>query len=280
MTCLLSKEMGKALQQAATGAHVTFPICQQCLTGPQCYDQALFDPSLPLATTDAPEWLSFLKTYYDTTTPPEEGFSVCTLGIGASIAPGEDQLLINPGVSNPTKSGGHDIQTETDRAVDSVLVEFGVDLTPILEKTPILQKRRHLAVGGHLCRPRGSRHRPHRSLTSQSQRRLQSGAADYLILFGGDVAGAFNQSIYSAFWDRNFCFAEDDLGSSDALYAIDNRAGAKEIPVIWLSPDNASITSEEIAEMPIGMTEKEFTKATRGQVSEVRQLVLRRICFN
>jgi hypothetical protein len=242
------------------------------LQGPLFYQAEIFGLYGDEPPIQAEAWLSFLKLYYESTTPAE-GFSVCTLGIDATKKPQPGQLLINPGVSNPTDSGGHDIETEVAREADSVLVEFGDDLTPIMDSLPALQKRRRAmattsAGGPRSYEPRPSRHRrAHGSITSRDRRQLQF--ADYLILFGGDVKGQFDESVYSALWDRNLYFVGDDSGSFDVLFAFDNGEGSKEIPVIWVPPTETgapSMDSSDILEMSIGITEGGlFVNATGGE---------------
>jgi hypothetical protein len=265
----------------ATGMHVTWPVRQEYSQYKDYYDGVLFDTALSSATADALEWIAFLETYYETITPPMGDTSVCTMGVGSSVEPDEGQLLINPSVSGP-QNGGHSIQTEIAREVDSVDVEYGVDMTSLLGRRRRLghlrekvvtdkQKRKTSATSGRPSDPRHSRHRrDHGSRSSRKQRRLQSDN-DYFFLFGGDLLGDYNQSKYSTFWDRNFYLFEGAAGQYESVYAFDNGNGNKDIPVIYL-PSTAPITSADIDEIPINMSEDEFMKNFGG---EVRFMILK-----
>jgi hypothetical protein len=94
----------------------------------------------------------------------------------------------------------------------------------------------------------------------QKKRWLQDNG--YLILFGGNVAGDYNQSNFDAFWDHNFYLLEDASGNLDAIYGFDNGGGMKDIPVIYF-PSSNPITLEGI---PYDMSEED-TVANLGRES-------------
>jgi hypothetical protein len=205
------------------------------------------------------EWLFFLKVWYMTVTPPEGDISVCTLGVAASEVLAVGQILLNPSVSGLV-DGGHKIVTKIVRQVDWVFVEYGIDITPLLE-----ERRRLHHLQGKLVAHKSSLNRPKRhrrgeaSPVRQKKRRLQDN--DYLVLFGGDVAGDYNQSNFSAFGDHNFYWLEDASGNLDAIYGFDNGSGVKEIPVMYF-PSSNPITPEGV---PFGISEEDAVADLGGE---------------
>ena len=84
--------------KAATGMHITWPFKKEYVKHPTILDALLFNSSFVFAAVDAPNWLAFLRTYYDTTTPPAgTDRPVCQSGTQSSLEPTrEGQLLLNP----------------------------------------------------------------------------------------------------------------------------------------------------------------------------------------
>jgi triacylglycerol esterase/lipase EstA (alpha/beta hydrolase family) len=107
------------------------------------------------------------------------------------------QLLLHPSVSELV-DGGHKIGTEIARQVDWVSVEYGIDITPLLEERRRFHHLQEKVVANKASLNRPKRHRRgEASPVRQKRRRLQDN--DYLILFGGDVAGDYHQSKFNAF---------------------------------------------------------------------------------
>jgi hypothetical protein len=246
--------------QEGTGMHITWPIRREYIDYQDFYDEVLFDTSLPYATTDAMAWLAFLKKWYASSTPPAGGSSVCTLGVTSSVVPEPGQLLLNPSISG-IFNGGHKIATEIAREADSVFVEYGIDLTSLFEerrrlghlRESVLANKEYFRRSSNSNRPKRHR-RAEGSRVSRRQRRLQDeDDLDYLLLFGGDIHGKYDQSKFNARWDRNFFLFKDANGNLETVYAFDNGGGAKEIPVLYF-PSSSPIKSEEI---PFGISQED-----------------------
>ena len=319
---------------AATGMHITFPVRSEYLADTSFFQEILWE-SNEFATKDAPQWLEFLQLYYDaspstsnsewSTEGPIKSSPVCLSGISNSIEVPEGQLIIQPRLSGIT-NGGHQLKTEISRETDWMLVEFGIDLTPLLDsgsgnggggsvnddstnvnrgssdgnrhrqlqhRLRDAAKERKLTFASSeptMIRPSSpalqtnsitflhdlrtssrtnkQRRRVNRHLQQQEpQERILQGSQDYFILFGGDVAGQYNQSNYNAFWNRQFYLLEDSFGNLDVLYGYDNGNGQKEVPVMYIPPEYP-IASDDV---PFGLTEQQaktrFVGAEYGYLS-------------
>jgi hypothetical protein len=221
-------------------------------------DKVVFDTQFPSPMMDAMEWLSFLKGWYLMAKPPKGDISVCTLGVAASKVLAVGQLLLNPLVLGLV-DGSHKIVKEIARQVDWVFVEYGIDISPLLEERCWLHhlQRKVVAHKSSLNWPKRHR-RGKASPVRQKKRRLQDN--DYLVLFGGNMARDYNQSNIKAFWDLNFYWFEDASGNLDAIYGFDNGGGVKDIPVMYFPSSSNPITPEEI---PFGIS-NENTMANLG----------------
>eukprot|EP00934_Nitzschia_sp_Nitz4_P004536 Nitzschia sp. Nitz4//scaffold15_size197535//39930//45803//NITZ4_001562-RA/size197535-processed-gene-0.9-mRNA-1//1//CDS//3329537667//4526//frame0 len=254
-----------------TGMHITWPVRKEYFAYKSTYDLVLFDTTLPYATADAPSWLDFLATYYETTTPSSSGSSVCTVSSGTVVEDvDDDKFLINPTLS-AIQDGGHYFETEVTSNIDEVFIEYGIDLTPLLSRRRVLQvledKPRISAINVTHSESKGTSRRLGRSPRTRElaaaahERRLN----DYFIVFGGSLLGNFSGSTYSAFWDRHFYLFQDSDGYYFNFYAFDNGGGSKSVPVVYMPPENP-ITSDTVANSPLGLDEDEFISIYGGQV--------------
>ena len=241
---------GEGTSSRLTGMAVLWPTKADYVAYQDYYDPVLFFND-QFATKRAPEWLNFLKEYYFTTAATTGGTSVCPGNSDTSVATETNQLMINPTVGN-SASNSHAISTEIARTVDLVLIEFGVDLTPILSSVRFrhLQKsaRRLKALpklvdSSKNVRDSYFRHRHGMMPASPTRRRLQDGSEEYLYAYGGDVMGSFSSNTYEATWDRQFYLMADEIDTALGFYVYDLGEGVKEAPVLYFSSEYP-ITSE------------------------------------
>jgi len=184
------------------------------------------------------------------------------------VEPKPGQMLIGPELSK-IQNGGYWLTTDITREVDEVFVEFGVDFGP---RGRGLKQLSHPSTTEAATSKetdarfvsRYSTIRPSlpRSRQASDQRRLRG---DYFFVFGGNILGSYNQSTFSAFWDRRFYVFEDAGGNYQSFYAFDNGATSKSAHIIYMPPGNP-ITSETVSQTPLGMDEEEFMMAYGGQV--------------
>ena len=66
-------------------------------------------------------------------------------------------------------------------------------------------------------------------------------------MFAGDLLGKFDNSEYSASWDRNFWAIKDANDGFDSIYVHDMGEGLKEAPVIYIPASaESTLTSEDL----------------------------------
>ncbi|CAJ1934845.1 unnamed protein product [Cylindrotheca closterium] len=220
------------------------------------------------ATKTSPEWLDFLQTYYTSGTVfGSAGY--CSSELATANPPQEEQglLMVNPLVSGIT-NGAHDIETGVVKRVDSVFIEFGVELTAILGDGT---RRRRLketrsSRGSHSV-PMGknadSRFLKHEF--NKQSRRLQGGSDDYLYMYGGELVGSFSGSVYSASWDRQFGVAGNSANDQHPIYVFSDGAAGKETPVFYF-PADKPISIEDI----FNMVEFEDATAAGGMAGYIK----------
>jgi hypothetical protein len=229
----------------ATGMHVVWPLLEEYRLLQKYYDQVLLDPYNIHATGDAREWLEFLRTYYeyDNTIAFARDAgqtSVCRLGTGSGIdsaLSNGGKLLLNPSVSGLT-AGGHEISTRVARETHSIQIEYGINLTPLLQVNDRQRKLRERA-SDHVQRG------------ESPQRRHLGSNNDYLIQFGGSISGDYiDGNRYSAFFDRQFYLLEDPLtGQTEDVYTMDLKNGSKQVPVLYIPPRFDAVTYEDVYQL-------------------------------
>lgn len=238
---------GPGTPTALTGMHIFWPSKRRYFSGDWEWDDILFDSEFT-ATTSAPEWLNLLKTYYITPTPPEGGSSVCRTSSAPISNPSEGGLLINPMVSTATDSG-HNIATGLARAVDSVLIEFGVDLSFLVDRR---QLKRTIKKSGNdediLSNPRFRNRLLSRRQHHHRRRLDEGGSGNFLYQLSGDLLGTYVDATYDSFWDRTFFMIGDSTTGYSDIYVFDYGEGSKDFPVFYFPPGSA-VTSDDVAQM-------------------------------
>lgn len=222
----------------------------------------------------------------DTGSPPS---SVCRLGTGSGdggsgydenpAAAAAGRLLIDPTVSGVTADGGHEVTTGVARETHTIRIEYGVNLTPLLsdgnnnnrqrqrQRQLLLRKDGNSLQPSHQMPFRESRgasgvvspggyHRSVKARRRRRRRRLSDGSHDYLIHFGGNLAGSYvEKGLYRSYWDRTFFVLKESggttTGKSEDVYVLDLGSGSKQIPVIYIPPNGGGdvLTSDQIEEV-------------------------------
>jgi hypothetical protein len=127
----------------ATGMAIVWPYLSTYKNLPSFYNDYLFNASNVYATVDAPNWLNFLKTYYDTQTPQRNTTkSVCLNSIENNIqAEFADQMWLNPSVVIDSTSAV--FSSEVTFETDYVQVSYGVNVTHLLSSNRRLVEMVH-----------------------------------------------------------------------------------------------------------------------------------------
>lgn len=242
----------------ATGVHIFWPARRFYYNYKSWYDEQLFDDS-DFATQDAPNWLAFLRNYYDSTSSISSGASVCVGDLtSVTAATREGQLLLTPSA----RQEGIEITTESEitRNTDEVLVEFGLDLTPGIG---IGRRLREFSpaqtVGSHSRRDPAqirSRFGLHGLAHQHGRRRRRLDDKDFLIVYGGSIGGAYDKSNFAAKWDGHFFLIGDSANNLEPVYAADNGVGSRNIPVFYF-PNSVTVSS---ANFPRGSTDVDATE--------------------
>ena len=255
---------------AATGVHIMFPMKNAYKSNRRMFDGYLLENR----NLDVPpQWLSFMNTYLITGTPSSNsGESVCGMKtdvtggttetattIESDIIPSTsdgEKLLIDPRVEVLGATPiflGLNVQTEITTNTDLVSVEVGID------SSALVARRRQLRLWGDNDQipPQQSklleRMRPTHNGGYHSRTLQTNDGRDYFLLYLGTVAGTYNQSRFSAFWDGEFFFLGDTQNGPVPVYVYDLGNGARSVPVMYF-PRNARITRNDI---PIGTTLEE-----------------------
>ncbi|CAB9497801.1 peptidase C11 clostripain [Seminavis robusta] len=262
-----------------TGMHIMWPLPSVYKQKKRIFDGYLFENGdvvdLP------PEWLDFMTTYLNKKAPSSSASSASGNGVcGSSTSAGtetstttvtttdtvdtvdnfgaatdetgpEPSLLINPSVQDTGKEVI--IQSEITSNTDIVNVEVGIDSSALYNRRQL----KTISAGQKRKPPRQSalldQLRPHRH--KNKRRFLQSSGDDYFYLYLATVAGTYNQSQFSAVWDRQFVFLGDKANQDHMpVYVYDEGSnGAKSVPVMYFPPQ-VQLTRDDI---PIGTTLEE-----------------------
>lgn len=253
----VAKGIGPGTPSSLTGMHVFFPT----KAGYREQSEYLFgNPSF--ATTVAPEWLRFLKTFYRIGTPSSDGTSVCgssstpisstPISATPDTAPANALLLINPTVSD-FREGVHQIDMEVARSVSSVLIEYGTEVTSLFgrrqRRLSAMRNTNSVAAKGDMAKShrRYDRRGRGRNDNHQEKRRVEE-EFDFVYLFSGDVLGEYEGSKYSATWDRSFWTIRSPTQSNEAIYVYDMSEGSKEAEVVYFPP-STDVTEEDLSFM-------------------------------
>jgi hypothetical protein len=264
------RDVGNGTSQEATGMHVTWPLKDEY----KKLEDLLYDEIFQVHyNDDAPNWLEFLETFYNSTSPTEssEG-SVCLASLSSTIKPAyEGQLLLNPSLEFDPNTGYAIVESEVAIETDMVLVEYGLNLTHRLSTRKLQEKIMNSnppdtgATGG--------RSRSRRRRLASHQRRAQE-EEDFYYLYGGDVAVAYSGPAATAVWDGFFYYLTAPEVTEN-IYVYDYGGGLRSFPVCYFSPDNVRSPSDflgiidvEEAMNTLGCSEGEvfFTISESGEV--------------
>lgn len=200
-----------------TGMHITWPHQGEYLANTPLWDQVLFSNS-NYATAIAPNYQAFLKYFLINASTDTGDQSVC--GQSASNTPGAAVgagALILSDTTRKDAAGNFIVEVEISLDVSDALVEYGVELTTPLQK--LLVEKEYVPESDN-----------------------------YLYLLGGDIAGEYDGSKFSAAWDQNFYFLSITSGnepSFEALYVFDEGDGSKKVPAMFF-PESAR---EQVADL-------------------------------
>jgi hypothetical protein len=254
-----------------TGMHITWVAEEEYDMRTSLYHPFQFDQT----TDELPNYLNFLATFYNTSTPAAQTSAspVC----GNTVEPTRSavlltELLIDPGFYSADGSNV-EIRSQVTRSVDFVLVEYGIDATHFLSEDA--RRRLHQSLRANEARRKlrdaetghdnQHRRRWYRSMSKNHdrtndryrhhQRRAQD-AGDLFLIYGGDVAYVYDGANVTATWDRVFYWLKSG-NNTEPAYVVDEGNGAKSIPVCYFGPQTP-ITPEDI---PIGTAVDDMVKS-------------------
>jgi len=199
-----------------TGMHITWPNQGEYSSNPALWNEILFNNG-NYVTAIIPNFRAFLQFFLPSGSQGQGGNSVC--GIGAGVPPAA--AVTNPnaliqkdsGVIDST-TGMFNVDTTISPDVSQMLVEYGIDLSSPLK--PLLESKGYVPTDD-----------------------------EYLILLGGDVAGTYEGSGFSASWDQQFYFLNiTGTDQFEALYVFDQGDGSKKIPAMYFPKELKEAVSE------------------------------------
>jgi hypothetical protein len=243
---------------AATGMHVTWPGKGEYRADPEFFDTELFSAYYD---DDAPEWMSFLLTFLNATTPTEAGEnSACLASMESALEPAfAGQLLLNPTMES-TDTGSF-VFSEIPLTADLVIVQYGLVLNHWLSQRRLREKLANAKSSRTSTDPSASKgHTRHgKRHLSQSQRKVQAGSyVDFYYLYAGDVPVQYVGPVAAAAFDYFFYYMVFP-GGYENVYVTDYGGGQQSFPVCYFSPDNerspsdlAGIVVVENAEVNLG----------------------------
>jgi len=235
--------------QPGTGMHLTWPNQGEYASDTALWDQVLFNNE-NYVTQITPNFNTFLEWFLTSSTPSGGADSVCgkgaTLPDTASDNAAENSNAGGNGGGNDNNAGGNSEGNAAENSnaggnsaeaagsglivedsfsvddatglftvdatikpeVSQMLVEYGIDLSTPLK--PVLEEKGY--------EPQDD---------------------EYLILLGGDVAGTYDGSDFTAAWDQNFYFLNiTGTNTFEALYVFDQGDGSKKIPAMYFPEEN------------------------------------------
>jgi len=197
---------------AGTGMHITWPNQGEYTSNTALWNRVLFN-NANYVTQITPNFKAFLQWFLPSGSQAAgDGTSVCGIGAEAPsdlVAAAPEGALIIMGQAAPdAATRTYDLQATISVDVSQMLVEYGIDLSTPLK--PVLEDKGYV--------PKDD---------------------EYLYLQGGNVAGTYDGSEFSAAWDQNFYFL-NITGSStfEALYVFDQGDGSKRIPAMYFPEEN------------------------------------------
>lgn len=192
-----------------TGMHITWPNQAEYAANRQLWKQVLFK-NANYVTDLTPNFQAFLEFFLDpanTPTSDSDSNTVCGASGIPPEPPSDPEALIIKDSGKLKGNGMFEIDAKISQDVSQVLVEYGLDLSTPLK--PVLIDKGY-----------------------------EPSSDEYLYLLGGDVAGVYDGSDYSAKWDQNFYFLNiTGSGTFEALYIFDQGDGSKKIPAMYFPPE-------------------------------------------
>jgi len=200
---------------AGTGMHISWPEQGEYNTNAGLWDQVLFDNEA-FKTQIVPNFTAFLKWFLTSGSPSttaedeENNNSICGQGAGINAESREDgtlDLITYASAALDVETGFFEVNASISLDVTQMLLEYGIDLSGPFEDLLI-------------------------------EKGFQPEPEDHLFLLGGDVAGQYERTNYSAAWDENFYFLNiSGVGNFEALYVKDEGDGSKQIPLLYFPED-------------------------------------------
>eukprot|EP00526_Cylindrotheca_closterium_P004735 CAMPEP_0113607506 /NCGR_PEP_ID=MMETSP0017_2-20120614/3423_1 /TAXON_ID=2856 /ORGANISM="Cylindrotheca closterium" /LENGTH=783 /DNA_ID=CAMNT_0000516119 /DNA_START=44 /DNA_END=2395 /DNA_ORIENTATION=+ /assembly_acc=CAM_ASM_000147 len=260
----VDRQTGLNTPTALTGMHVFFPSRARYASKDLDWDKILFNDAVT-ATTSAPEWLNLMKAYYSSTTPTAGGSSVCGTSTGTTDTASGSDLLTNAKLSGSPASG-LTFQATVARSVDTIFVEYGMNLTPLLTARRNRRSlgRKNGVVGGHDHQTQ-QQHPRYMARRANRNRKLQTGTGDFAYLYSGDIVGSFAGAEYFANWDGNFFALGNSATGYQDIYVFDYGEGLKEFPVMYF-PSSKPVTADTVIDM-MTYADAEAAGGTYGYVS-------------
>ncbi|CAJ1934045.1 unnamed protein product [Cylindrotheca closterium] len=258
----VDRQTGPNTPTSLTGMHVFFPSRARYSSMDFDWDQLLFNDAVT-ATTSAPEWLNLMKAYYSFSTPAAGGSTVCGTSTGTTDTPSGSALLIDSTLSGSPASG-MDYKATVARSVDTIFVEYGMNLTPLLSAR---RRNRRLGRDGVVGRHHQTQHAEHpryMARRANRNRKLQT-SDDFVYFFSGDIVGSFSGSEYFANWDGSFFAVGNSADGYKDIYVFDYGEGLKEFPVMYFPPSKP-VTGDDVVAMNT-YADAEAAGATYGYVS-------------
>ena len=203
-----------------TGMHITWPEQGEYANNEAFWNQVLFD-NPTYVTTIVPNFRAFLEWFLSSGSPSdgigETSDSICNQRAENDATDVVDRpddvpgvLILADSASLDTDTGIFKVEATISLDVSQMLVEYGVDLSE--------------PFGGVLI-----------------EKGVEPTDEDYLFLLGGDVAGKYERTNYTAGWDQNFYFLNiSGIGTFEALYVRDEGDGSKTIPTMFFPEENAA----------------------------------------
>lgn len=277
---ILKFEKGPSTTLPATGMAAFWLPRESYEYGPYIWKAYHFNETDSHYNLESPNFTSMLLQFvtYDES-PNDDGDeeSIC----GCPKVPRQDgQLMWSPLVNQAGDNGGIGIEAAIADAVDSVLIEFGVDVSHLLgDETWVGPTARHqrklqsklldwhdrvlknfhptsdrIASKRHLAHPngRGVHKSPggyHRRVQESEVGDIsQAELEDYFIIFGGLVYPEYGCGKYDADWDKNYYILMNSTDGEpvDFMYVYRGSDGKNTVPVLYFPESTSDSVKSEL----------------------------------
>jgi Clostripain family len=196
---------------AGTGIHITWPNQGEFSANKALWNQVLFN-NANYVTQITPKFQEFLQWFLSSSTPSSgEGSEVPS----DAAPPGKpDALIISDSGKANANAGTFEVRATISASVSQMLVEYGIDLSTPLK--PVLEEKGYVPSDD-----------------------------DYLYLLGGDVAGTYQGSTFSADWNQQFYFLNiSGTSQFEALYVFDMGDGSRKAPCMYFPEEHRQGVAE------------------------------------